>query len=113
MEALASTLDNGIAALKGHQCLWCGDYFKNPERLLKHQIKVHKAPNPKRAICEFRAKTFDFKYILQRHIKKVHETGQYNCETCLKTFKIKETLRQHIRRYHFEGDEPNNKLFIL
>ena len=63
---------------KGHQCLLCGDYFKNPERLLKHQIKVHKAPNPKRVICEFRAKTFDFKDILQRHIKKVHETGQYN-----------------------------------
>jgi len=87
----------------------CDKSFTRAAHLKRHEIVNHSgASTPQQAgvNCSYEncESTFANKYSLEKHVKRFHETKQYNCDKCDKSFHKHHLLRNHQREH--SGGNP-------
>ena len=82
-------------------CPHCGIHLKS--ELSKHIQQVHKERII--LICEYCDKQYKRKYVLQSHVKSVHEGEMIQCDYCPFKGKQRRYILEHVKKEH-----PSKKL---
>lgn len=83
-------------------CTDCGKCLFSNQSLEAHMVQSH-ASHLNTIPCHLCGKFLKNKYLLQSHIRNIHERANINnnvCEECGKTFGGKAILKRHIERVH-------------
>ena len=88
---------------EGHReiCPHCGRHLKS--ELSKHIEQVHKERIM--VSCEYCDKQYSRKYVLQSHVKSVHEGEMIQCDYCPFKGKQRRYILEHVKKEH-----PSKKL---
>lgn len=83
------------------KCDICAKAYSQPGALAQHKLQ-HTTANTMFP-CDKCGKVYKFKYLLLKHIRKVHSDRKFECELCGKQLKSKATLAEHMTRHN--GDK--------
>ena len=80
-------------------CQLCGKVFKNNFHFYQHQYQVHPTKQNQFS-CKFCNMQFVHKFVMTKHINRVHSNNKFDCKLCSKTFTTNYNLKRHLKSTH-------------
>ena len=90
-----SNMKNGDISLI---CSVCGKSFPSRKKFQVHFYQYHPQTSSD-YFCNLCGKTFAHLFLLNKHIRRIHEAN-YKCDICMKKFKTNQHLMRHIHSIH-------------
>lgn len=80
-------------------CEICGKTFLTQTKYTQHKYDVHPAGS-KLFKCDLCNMTFNYKFALDKHKKRVHIIKHFVCKTCHKQYKTRFNLKKHCLKHN-------------
>ena len=87
-------------------CELCGKTFSSNLKIKHHKSTYHMQQKRKKYNCTHCGNDYGHQFVLDRHIKTVHERRrEFACHKCGKTFTQETSLHRHLKNIHKSSEQ--------